>query len=249
MARTVAFQQYSLREYEGGMAAALETVTSMGVFTIEPWCGAVPANPEEGTSIEALRQRFSDAGVRLTCGHMTVDEFDTRYTDWRDLLRGFGSTAWVVPFARAETLEAWLALIPTFERMADQLEADGLSLGYHNHHMELQQFGEKRVMEHLLDAMPRLRGQFHIGQFLPERGVLLPDWIAKYNGRICALHVNDATSAGPAPLGQGDCRAEESIRAALDAGVETFIVEVDVRESTVDAVRRDVERLQEIVLS
>ena len=99
----------------------------------------------------------------------------------------------------------------------------------------------------LLDNMPELRGQFHIGQFRPSRGISLPDWIRKYEGRVCALHLNDATEEDNAPLGQGACRAEQSIRTALDTGVDTYIVEVPLVRDTLDDVKRDVEYAQRLV--
>jgi sugar phosphate isomerase/epimerase len=237
-----------MREYEDGWDAAFEAVRSLGIHTIEAWCGAVPNNPAQaGMSLDDLRSRLDAAGMKLGCGHLTVNEFDDRYDEWKQLLLDYGSRCWVVPFAKAETLDEWLGFLPKFREMASRLATDGLTLGYHNHHMELEKLGDKYVMEHLLDGMPELQAQFHIGQFLPERGVALPDWIRTYEGRICALHVNDADSSGPTRLGEGACRAEESIKTALDAGVDTFIVEVPLRKDTIDGVLRDVEYLRRLV--
>ena len=247
MRNTLAFQLYSLRNYEGGWNVAFDAVKSLGVGTIEPWCGAVPDDPSSGTSIDSMRASLERAGLRLTCGHMTVDEFDSRYAEWKQFLLDYGSRDWVIPFARADTLHEWLAFVPKFREMFAVLAADGLSLGYHNHHMELEKLGDRYVMEHLLDTMPELRAQFHIGQFLPSRGIALPDWIAKYEGRVCALHVNDSDEDGPTRVGQGLCRAEDSIRAALDTGVQIFIMEVDLTAETIDDVRRDVEFTRRLI--
>ena len=61
------------------------------------------------------------------------------------------------------------------------------------------------------------------------------------------MHVNDANSSGGTAVGAGDCRAEESLRAALDAGVTTYIMEVQLLERNLDAVKRDVEFTRSIV--
>lgn len=247
MTNTLAFQQYTVREFEGGYEAAFEAVKGLGIDTIEAWCGAVPDDPDATMSMDGLREALSKAGMKLTCGHLSVAEFDNRYEEWRDLLLNFGSRDWVIPFAKADTLEEWLALLPKFREMADCLKRDGLSLGYHNHNMELVKMGDKYVMEHLLDNMQDLKGQFHIGQFLPERGIVLSEWIKKYQGRVSSLHVNDANSSGPTPLGQGTCKAEEAIRTALDTGVDTFIMEVGLVKSTLDDVRRDVDFVRKLI--
>lgn len=247
MANTLAFQLYSLKEYEGGWDAAFQAVKGMGIDTIEAWCGAVPDNAEATTSLGDMRASLANAGMKLTCGHVTVAEFENRYQQWRDLLLEFGSKTWVIPFAKGESLDEWLAMLPTFRAMQERLSGDGLALGYHNHHMELVKYGDKYVMEHLLDAMPELQAQFHIGQFLPDRGISLPDWIRTYQGRVCSIHVNDATAEGPAPVGSGDCKAEESIKTALDTGVDTFIIEIPLVKDTVDAVRRDVEFTRSLI--
>ena len=240
MAQTLAYQLYSLQEFEGGWAAAFEALKELGIVTIEPWCGAVPDDPDASVSMDFMRDALSTAGMKLTCGHLTVAEFDNRYEEWRDLLLDLGSRNWVIPFAEANTLEEWLQLLPKFRIMAARLKRDGLTLGYHNHHMELAKMGNKYVMEHLLDNMPELTVQFHIGQFLPERGIVLSDWIKKYQGRVCSIHVNDADSNGAARLGEGTCGAEKAIRTAMDTGIDTFILEVRLVKDTLEDVKRDI---------
>jgi sugar phosphate isomerase/epimerase len=242
---TLGFQQYSLKEFEGGYDSAFEAVKAMGIDHIEPWCGAVPGNEGESASLDDLRRLLTEKAVKLTCGHITTGEFDSRYELWRDLLKDFGSKTWVVPYANADNLDGWLAMLPKFEEMAVRIKSDGLKLGYHNHHMELVKMGDKYVMEHLLDGMPELQAQFHIAQFLPDRGISLPDWINKYKGRICALHVNDANEKGSSPLGKGSCKAEESVKTALDCGVDTYILEINLTKATLDGVKRDVATLQD----
>lgn len=247
MANTLAFQLYSLKEFEGGFDAAFDAVKALGIDTIEAWSGAVPNDPQSKMSLADLRSSLERAGMKLTCGHLTAADFDTRYDEWKRLLKEFGSTEWVVPFAKADSLEGWLAHVSKFKEMQKRLAQDGLRLGYHNHHMELVTLDGKYVMEHLLDNMPELDAQFHIGQFLPDRGISLPDWIRKYEGRVCSLHVNDSTANGPAPVGQGECRAEESIKTALDTGVDTFIIEIRLVNETLDDVKRDVEFTRNLV--
>ena len=247
MANTLAFQLYTLQKFEGGWEAAFEAVKGLGIDTIEAWCGAVPDDPDASTSMGDLRGALSRTGMKLTCGHLSVAEFDNRYEEWRDLLADFGSRDWVIPFAAAEALDEWLALLPKFREMAAGLEQDGLSLGYHNHHMELVKMGDRYVMEHLLDNMPELKAQFHIGQFLPERGIIPSDWIRKYEGRVCSLHVNDSDAEGATPLGKGACQAEEAIRTAVDTGVDTFIMEVFLTKDTLEEVKRDVELTRKLI--
>lgn len=247
MSNRLAFQLYTLKEYEGGWDAAFDAVKRLGIDTIEIWSGAVPEDPDSTTSLGEMRASLEQAGMKLRCGHIAMTEFDSRYEAWRDLLHDFGSTDWVIPFAKAETLDEWLGLLPKFREMAKRLAQDGLSLGYHNHHMELVKFGDKYVFEHLLDGMPELKAQFHIGQFLPERGIDLPAWIKKYEGRVCSLHVNDSNSDGPTRLGEGTCRAAESIRTALETGVDTFIFEINLTQDTFDDVKRDIEFARSLI--
>lgn len=241
MANTLGFQLYSLKDFEGGWRAAFEAVKALGIDTIEVWGGAVSDDPDASLTLAGLRKLLADTGIKLTCGHLGVAEYDSRYEEWKNLLLDFGSQDWVIPWAKGETLDGWLGMLPKFREMAARLEQDGLSLGYHNHHMELEKMGDRYVMEHLLDNMANLQAQFHIGQFRPERGIVLADWIRKYEGRVCSLHLNDTNADGATALGAGDCRAEEAIRTALDTGVDTYIVEVRLLEGTLDDVKRDVD--------
>ena len=247
MSNTIGFQLYSLKEYEGGWEAAFKAVKSLGIDRIEIWSGAVPNDPATDISMDDMRNHLKNAGMKLTCGHLTISDFDDRYNECVSMLKDFGSDNWVVPFAKAEDLDGWLSLLPKFRNMAETLQRDGISLGYHNHHMELVKMGDKYVMEHLLDNMPELKAQFHIGQFLPDRGIDLPAWIRKYQGRVCSLHLNDSTPDGPAPIGSGSCRAEESIKTALDTGVDTYIMEVRLVKDTFDNIKRDVEYCRRLI--
>lgn len=247
MANTLAFQLYTLRNYEGGWEAAFEAVKGLGIDTVEAWSGAVTGNAVASTSIDNLRDVLSKTGMKLTCGHIAPEEFDNRYREWRNLLLDFGSKDWVIPFARAKSLGDWMALIPKFREMATRLKKDGLSLGYHNHHMELVKMGDKYVMEHLLDNMPELKVQFHMSQFIHERGIVLSDWIKKYEGRVCSLHVSDGDANGITGVGKGTCRAEDAIRTALDTGVETFIMEVRLEKETLEDVQRDIDFTRRLI--
>ena len=239
MANTLGFQLYTLKQFEGGYEAAFEAVKEMGVTHIEAWCGAVPSDPgSEAMSMNDMRAALDRNGLKLACGHLAIVDFDERYEEWRDLLLDYGSKHWVVPFAKPETLDEWLALLPKFEEMNDRMKGDGLKLGYHNHHMELEMMEGKYVFEHLLDGMPELNAQFHIAQFLPKRGIDLPSWIKKYEGRVCSLHVNDADAEGNyVPLGSGACKCEESIKTALDTGVDTYIVEIMLTSETSENIK------------
>jgi len=247
MANTLGFQLYSLKDFEGGWKAAFEAVKVLGIDTLEVWGGAVSEEPDASLSMAGLRQALSETGMKLTCGHLGVNEYERRYDEWKDLLLEFGSHDWVIPWAQADTLDGWLGMLPGFREMAARLEQDGLSLGYHNHHMELVKMGDLYVMEHLLDNMENLRAQFHIGQFRPERGIVLSDWIRKYEGRVSSLHLNDTNADGATRLGAGTCRAEESIRTALDTGVDTFILEIRLQKETLDGVKRDIDFARKLI--
>lgn len=243
MSITLGMQQYPLRTYDGGYEAAFEALKSIGIDRVEPWYGAFSDNPEEGMSISSMRALMTDTGIGVICGHLTVDEYDARRDEWVSFLKELGSEHWIIPLVKAKALDEWLAWLPKFREMREDLAGVGLTLAYHNHEMELQKLDGKYVMEHLLDAMPELKAQFHIAQFLPERGVSLPDWIRKYEDQVISLHVNDGTADGPARLGEGDCKAVESIRAAIDAGVTNFIIEEDFTPGNLDDVKRDLDVL------
>ncbi|MDA0321864.1 MAG: hypothetical protein O2923_04000 [Verrucomicrobia bacterium] len=172
MTNILGYQLYTLQKFEGGMEAAFEAVKGLGIDHIEAWCGAVPDDPNASTSLDDMRQALSNTGMQLTCGHLTVDEFDNRYEAWRDLLKDFG----------------------------------------------------------------------------PERGIVLADWIKKYEGRVCSLHVNDANAeVASTRLGEGSCGAEEAIRAAVDTGVDTFIIETMLTRDNVDDIKRDVEFTRKLI--
>lgn len=246
----IGFQLYALKDYEGGWEAAFEAVKDMGIDNIEAWCGVVPSgeggelNEADGMSIADFRDVLIRYDMKLTNGHLSVAEYDSHYKEWRDLLKDFGSKDWVIPFENAQTLDEWLALIPKYKVMSERLAGDGLSLGYHNHGMELVEMDGKYVMHHLLDNLPSLKAQFHIGQFTKEKGISLPAWIRQYEGRVCSLHINDCNAEGETRLGAGTCEAEASVKAAMETGVAAYIVEIMLTKDSQEGIVRDVEQLR-----
>jgi len=105
----------------------------------------------------------------------------------------------------------------------------GLTLCYHNHAHEFQQFDGQYVLDIVFDAAPGLGAELDT-YWIKYGGPDPAAYIGKYNGRVPLLHLKDMTGGDDrtfAEMGRGIIEWTPIIEAAVKAGVRWYIVEQD----------------------
>jgi sugar phosphate isomerase/epimerase len=158
----------------------------------------------------------------------------------------------MMPFdamASKEACEAWAA---ECEAAAQVLAAEGITLCYHNHHVDLAQFDGERIFDIVRRVAPTVG--FEVDLHWVQRGGMAPlDMLELYAGACKIIHVKDfrviplppsamdlladgdmagfmasfMNIAQFAEVGQGNMNWPKLLPAALDAGAEYFFVEQD----------------------
>ncbi|GAB3269134.1 sugar phosphate isomerase/epimerase family protein [Arthrobacter pigmenti] len=150
-----------------------------------------------------------------------------------------------------EACEAWAASV---EPYAARLAGQGITLCYHNHHVDLIQFDGERIFDIVRRVAPSLL--FEVDLHWVQRGGMAPlDMLAAYEGACKLIHVKDFRVA-PLPeetykkfeakeidmkefyghflslaqfaeVGQGTMNWPDLLPAAEKAGAEYFFIEQD----------------------
>jgi len=115
--------------------------------------------------------------------------------------------------------------------VSEKLAKEGIGFSYHNH--ELARYGDKTWLEMLYEQASPEQLKAEIDVYWIQAGGGDPAaWIKKYRGRQSLLHLKDmvVTQNGEqrqAEIGEGNLNWPSILQAALESGVEWYLVEQD----------------------
>ncbi|BAU96894.1 sugar phosphate isomerase/epimerase [Corynebacterium suranareeae] len=244
---------------EQGMYPVLEKLKELNIASVE--VSQIPMN-EENTA--ALERGISELGIEV--GALSVaygpsaapgvdnleTDFDKIVADCKRLGVKFTRIG-MMPFqamTSKEATEAWAAEV---EPYAARLAAEGITLCYHNHHVDLHKFGNERIFDIVRRVAPSL--YFEVDLHWVQRGGMAPlDMLKEYAGVCKLIHVKDFRvtelpqeamdlfTAGDfikgyekfvnivefAEVGQGNMNWPKLLPAAQAAGAEYYFIEQDM---------------------
>ena len=249
----IAAQMFTLREHcqtPADVAKTLGKLKDMGFSAIQASAAAFST-----MAADELKKILDDHGMTCVATHRGLDQLrDTAAAlDYHKTLGceltavgGFG-------FGGAPR-EDWLAFIDEYGKLADELAAGGLKLGYHNHSHEWAPLGEPAMnvdtpIGLLVDKLPA-SAWFEIDTYWVAHGGGDPAaWISKLAGRVPAIHVKDMTVTPQreqkmCEVGSGNLNWPAVIDAAKQAGVRWYIIERDAGDlDPFDSLRISLENL------
>lgn len=134
---------------------------------------------------------------------------------------------------KLRTEEGFAEFVEWVNRLKPELDARGITFGYHNHARELE--GDVDLLDKMSRAIDGFKIELDIYWALAG-GYDPSELIKKYGDRLTALHIKDMhpdadvkkpTLMPNAIIGEGKCGAEQAYKTALMQGVKTFILEVE----------------------
>lgn len=204
------------------------------------------AKDELGTDFGAL-----SAGLEPGPNASLVDDYTKIVGDARTL----GATRLrigMMPFAAMSSHEALLSFSRQAEQVAARLADDGLTLYYHNHHLEFARRGDQTILDIIRAEAPTMR--LEIDVHWVQRGGRDPvRTLQKYAGLVDLVHLKDyrvgtlpptaieALQSGDhagfmqaftgvvqfGEVGEGNLEWTEIIDQALDSGAQYLLIEQD----------------------
>ncbi len=163
-------------------------------------------------SKQYVKKSFSDAGLNVVSGHFYLDEFQNQRTI--DAAKALGLEYMIVVFPTLRSLSGrevskmkFEDLVPLYEkitlddykwnaeqfnRLGAKLKRSGLQLGYHNHAVDLKQFGNAVALDTLIESTDPGLVTFEMdcGHVI-HAGRDPIAYLKKYPTRIGLLHLKD----------------------------------------------------------
>lgn len=243
---------------EHGMFPVLQRLAALDLYAVE--VSQIPMTEENTAALERGRDELGVevgalsvalAGGPTATGDNLTDHFDKVVGDCRRLGTRFVRIG-MMPFTAMVSREACEAWASECEGWAQRLASEGITLCYHNHHVDLAQFDGERIFDLVRRVAPTLG--FEVDLHWVQRGGMAPlDMLAAYSGVCKLLHVKDfrvvplpqqviddfAAGRGAegfagfmniaqfAEVGQGNMNWPALLPAAIDAGAEYFFIEQD----------------------
>ncbi len=236
----IAVQMYTLRDF-GTLEEQLAAVQAAGITAVE----TVGTQKVEAEELKALLDEYD---VQAISTHAQLADLRSDLDGVVAFNKTIGNTYITVPFLKEEdrpTDEAgWVALGEELGEISEKIEAEGMTLAYHNHAFEIVDFGDKTALEIMLDAAgPEVEAELDVA-WVARAGHDPAEYLARLDGRVFAIHAKDNAPEGEAEdekgfaaLGEGVLDWETIIPAAEEAGVTWYIIEHDLPKDAAGVVQ------------
>jgi sugar phosphate isomerase/epimerase len=240
----IGLELYSVREaLQKDPEATVRAVAEMGYECVEFYG---PYYDWTESQAKQMRKLLDDLGIRCNSTHNDQEYFGAeKIQHARNLNLILGSKYLVMASADlGNGPDKWKAVADSLNSAAEQLDASGLKVGYHNHEPEFTAAAGTRPIEVLAkNTKSSVMLQLDVGTCL-KAGSDPAAWIRANPGRIRSLHLKD-WSSDPAKgykvlFGEGDADWKKIFAAAESVGgVEYYLLEQEgSRFGEVETARR-----------
>ena len=239
----LSFQLYSARGLQP-LGKQIELLAGLGYRRVEPFGGLFNDVPK-------LRDLLQAHAITAPSAHVGLDRLRSDPIAAAKLCRDLGVTLVLAPAPppaeRDKDAAGWRALGRELAGIGKVIAGEGLRLGWHNHHWEFQKQADGSVpMDLLLGEAPDLLWQVDLA-WVVRGGADPVQWLAKYAGRIPAVHIKDIAPAGQcadedgwADVGHGTLDWTKLLPAARKAGATLLVAEHDKPNDVARFARRTI---------
>ncbi len=227
----VALQLYTLRDFCKTVSDLEKTARKVREIGYQ----AVQASGIGVTPIEA-KKVFTDAGLFVCATHESSDLILKNPEEACERMHQIGTKYTAYPYPSGIDLSDEKSV----RKLAEQLDTSGavmvkhgLTLCYHNHHMEFIRFGNATVLDFIYEATNPEYLKAELDTYWVQNGGGDPAaWLEKLAGRSPLLHLKDYTIGHDhkpvyTEIGLGNLDWKRILTAAEKAGTEWLIVEQD----------------------
>jgi sugar phosphate isomerase/epimerase len=230
--KQIAAQSYTVREYlktTPNIRMSMKKIREIGYEAVQ-LSGMGPVGPEE------LSEILEDSGLYCCVTHEPGDMILNEPKKVIEKLNVLNCpyTAYPHPSRTPlNTLEEVQNFAARLNRAGRIFHDAGITLAYHNHHLEFRRIGDKTILDIIYEETNPLYLQGEIDTYWVQYGGGNPEaWCRKLKGRLPLLHLKDyAINAENAitfaEVGYGNLDWKAIIRAAEESGCLWFIVEQD----------------------
>lgn len=210
-------QMYSVRDLtQVDMDAALRKVSELGYKYVE-FAGFFGIPAEE---IKAMLDKY---GLRVSGTHTGWQEIAEHFEETVAYHKAIGNKNIIIPGAdltTQEKLDNFIAMINEFQ---PKLAAEGISLGYHNHHHEFIANVDGSMIEDQL--IYRTNVNLEIDTYWAFVGMKHPlELLDRLGDRVKVIHIKDGSADGKGtPLGMGEAPVAAVYAKAVEMGLPMVV--------------------------
>jgi sugar phosphate isomerase/epimerase len=228
----ISIQIYSLRSL-GSLDAMLDCVVDAGYKNVE----LIGSQLDDAAATQAA---LAARGLSATSSHVGIAALRSNLAGVLAACKTLGFADLYMPAVPPEERDApgdyWLALGRELGELACAAAAEGIRLGYHNHHWELQvKEGGKTAMALLWDGAGDSPLSWQMDVAWMVRGGADPEaWLREHAARITAVHAKDLAPAGEkldedgwADVGTGTLDWRYLAKVAKHVGAKWLVAEHD----------------------
>ncbi len=239
----VGLQIYTVREFTGtpeGLKESFMNIRRAGYTTVQTAGGITDVE-----SAKFYKECADNAEITICGTHFDLELMRKDLDGAMKLHEIIGTTnmgiGCMTSVAR-ESEEQLLAFIEEINEIAAKIAKHGFKFTYHNHSFEFKRFGDKTLMDHLIEGFDKDNISFVLDTYWVQHGGYdIRKMMERLEGRIDILHLKDMGAMGEnnAPyiteIGNGNINFEDIIPLGERIGVKHFIVEQDQNFATGNA--------------
>jgi sugar phosphate isomerase/epimerase len=215
-------QLWSVQEaMKANPLATLQAVGEMGYRGVE-FAGYF------GLTAAELNTALANNGLVTCASHVNYDYLRMHTEEALDYEQSIGNQLVIIPGVRPHSLAEWYADFEEIERIAEQTEARGMQLAYHNHFKEFLDFPEHDLLDEMYERVPHVK--FEVDTYWLEyadKDVMA--WLTAHKDRVVSLHIKDMgqgiNGSESVPLGTGELPLVDYVNFAHKNGIEWLVVE------------------------
>ncbi len=228
----IAAQLFTVRDFcrtPADIAASLKKIRAIGYPAVQA-SGLGPIPPAD------LARLCREEGLAICATHEGGDQILNQPHDIVAKLTTLGCRHTAYPYPAGvdfSTLESVRALAARLNAAGKVLHEAGLTLSYHNHHIEFRRVAGRTALEIIYAETDPRYVQAELDTYWVQYGGGNPvDWCRRLKHRLPLLHLKDfvitaENKISVAEIGAGNLDWPAILRAADEAGCQWFIVEQD----------------------
>lgn len=234
-------QLYSVRnECEDNVAGTLETVSNIGFKGVE-FAGYY------GLSAKELRKMLDDNGL-VACGtHIYLESLQgAKFRETVDFNHIIGNKFLIIRWLDGKSKQDWLDYAQAVNKIANNLKAEGMFVGYHAHPHDFKKFDGEFAWDLFGQTTSEVIMQLDTGNCY-EGGADPVAVLKKYVGRTRSIHLKAFGGRPEAVIGEDKVNWEKVFTCCEKEGAtEWYILEHKSGKKPLEALKRSYDALKQM---